>query len=47
MWAVWTEEWAEADARVQDGPYWIRYYAAQVLPRRGEVVQGREVGTTT
>ena len=42
MWAVWTKERAEADSRVQDGPYWSRCDAAQVLPRRGEVVQRRE-----
>lgn len=42
MWAVWIEERAEADSRVRDGPYWNSRNAAQVLPRRGEVVQGRE-----
>lgn len=39
---MWTEERAEADSRVRDGPYWNRHNAAQVLLRKGEVVQGRE-----
>lgn len=28
---MWTEERAEADSRVRDGPYWNRRNAAQVL----------------
>lgn len=40
--ALSPEEWAEADSRGRDGPYWSRCDASQVPPRRGEVVQGRE-----
>lgn len=42
IWTLLTEEWTKADPWVQDGPYWSRCEASQVLPRRGEVVQGRE-----